>query len=100
MYNFLIGVKRPANTGEWIMINNAHPEPCLGQTYKNGDIFYVLNAEKYEGGDVIIEGVRNYISFEEYVVLENYRPAAKKLSDYTSLELAAELIRRYDNANT
>ena len=70
-------VKRPAKVGEKIKIVNAHPLP--NQHYSNGDIYEVKRSNgTCWSGDVIVYGINSFIDFEEYVVLEGYKPAQKE----------------------
>ena len=70
-------VKRPAKVGEKIKIVNAHP--IVDQHYSNGDIFEVKNSSGTScTGDVIVFGIKSFIDFREYVVLEGYKPAQKE----------------------
>ncbi|HBT63952.1 MAG TPA: hypothetical protein DEB10_04735 [Ruminococcaceae bacterium] len=70
-------VKRPAKVGEKIKIVNAHP--IVGQHYSNGDIFEVKNSSGTScTGDVIVFGIKSFIDFREYVVLEDYNPEQKE----------------------
>lgn len=60
-------VKRKAKTGEYIKIINAYP--LYGDQYKNGDILKVACVDCDSG--ICADGIE-FISREEYVVLEGY----------------------------
>lgn len=65
-------VKRPAKTGEYILITNKdHDE----ERYKNGDILKVIeDSLDYDVGDVYVNTIDDswLVCYEEYVVLEDY----------------------------
>ena len=67
-------VKRPAETGEYILITNKdHDE----ERYNNGDIFKVIEDSTgygYGYGDVYVNDIDDpwLVLYEEYVVLEDY----------------------------
>ena len=59
--------KRPAKVGERIKIINA--VPALTQRYKDGDVLTVRRANVFNGGDVYVEGIGDYIDYGEYEVV-------------------------------
>ena len=81
----IVEVKRVAKIGEWVKIVNAHAIPITNgkEDYKNGDILKIKRFDcgrpSYTEREKSGEDHRLKILFkDEYVVLENYKPAEEK----------------------
>lgn len=105
-------VKRPAEVGEYVKVVNA--SGTIFDEYKNGDILKIVEADEkhfcdFEHCAFYKNERRKYLTPEEYVVLENYKPYKITLSEFwankgkknmaihcKTKEQAKELLKAFD----
>lgn len=81
-------VKRPAQTGEWIKVDNA----TCNFDYENGDILQVIGIAGDTALVKLSDNTIRHLWSSEYVVLQGYRPFSSTRRQFITLFLLAAAV--------